>query len=382
MENPDQRTFRMTTYLERYAKAIAERKGNLTLADVGDDDQHIRILRTRAAVDQPTVDDYQAAYSAKGGDPLPPVHVWQVGERLLLTAGEHRILAAQAAGIKTLPAKFFKGTDLQALEDGIADNARHGRRRTPEDNRVAIEKLMAFPEYETIGDRELARLLGCSPTTIGKYRPKKPEVVTGRDGREYNTTNLRSETKKAAAEKPKRKAVAKSDEPPLCAACFKRDAVDGIRCQECIDAGVEPDEPEGLADYQLDNLAYELWQEGDDSKLLDLSPSDRSTVLGEAVNSLGEYISWNCDRIPEPWMSASQRKHIDDLTAKLRKALQALKRPHVCPKCDGAATGCGHCEGTGLVTKVARDSLVEAKKATTKKAAATKKGTMKKGAPQ
>lgn len=97
-------------------------------------------------------------------------------------------------------------------------NATHGVRRTNEDKRRAVMKLLNDPEWsESMPDREIARICGVDNAFVGKLRPKPAPSVDGqqiertrtveRNGTKYqqNTSNIGRNPAAAPAEAPREK---------------------------------------------------------------------------------------------------------------------------------------------------------------------------------
>jgi len=142
--------------------------------------------KTRCKRDPATIERYAAIL-----DDLPPIEVYQVGTRLLVTDGAHRVAAAQECGRTTLPALLLTGrTEHEAWLAAITANQEHGLPLKAADRRKILSLLLDDPRLRKRSDRWLADLIGCSPTTVGDLRrereqigaiPTEPERTT-RDG--------------------------------------------------------------------------------------------------------------------------------------------------------------------------------------------------------
>ena len=87
----------------------------------------------RAVLDEATIVEYAGAMAA--GDIFPPVVAYHDGETYWLADGFHRVNAGLRAGV----------------------NATHGLRRTNDDKRRAVTRLLSDPEWSQWSDREIAR---------------------------------------------------------------------------------------------------------------------------------------------------------------------------------------------------------------------------------
>lgn len=95
-----------------------------------------------------------------------------------------------AEGARTIEVRVFRGTEAQAKEYAIRSNL--GNRALPltrGDRFKAIGMLLALPEWENRSAREIARVLGVSPTTVGKAKEElgkvAESVIVERHGKKY-----------------------------------------------------------------------------------------------------------------------------------------------------------------------------------------------------
>jgi hypothetical protein len=105
-------------------------------------------------IDFALVVDYQEHIAR--GDQFPPVQVMR-GDANWLIDGWHRVEAASRNGVKTIRCLVHKGDHRAAVLASAAVNADHGRRRTRDDKRRAVLKLLEDPEWSRWADREIAR---------------------------------------------------------------------------------------------------------------------------------------------------------------------------------------------------------------------------------
>jgi len=61
-------------------------------------------LQCRAALDQPTIDEYEQRM--KAGDKFPPLVVFEIDKHYFLADGWHRYPAAQKAGLRLFPVEI------------------------------------------------------------------------------------------------------------------------------------------------------------------------------------------------------------------------------------------------------------------------------------
>lgn len=154
--------------------------------------EHIELNRIRrdgdtqcraGGTDAKTVQNY--AERMRAGDQFPSITVYDDGSVYWLADGFHRVEAAVLAGYTTIPAEVRPGTQRDAMIFGAAANAQHGRPLTARDRQKIVIRLLRDEEVKKWSDRAIARHVGCSAVTVGKYRSLvQNEHVTGR-GVEY-----------------------------------------------------------------------------------------------------------------------------------------------------------------------------------------------------
>jgi ParB family chromosome partitioning protein len=100
--------------------------------------------------------------SIKNHGVLQPLVVRQVGERFQLIAGERRLRAAEAAGLRAVPVTVVDFNDQQSFEAALVENIQRA-------DLNPIEKAQGFKEYLAryeITHEQLAARLGLSRPTI------------------------------------------------------------------------------------------------------------------------------------------------------------------------------------------------------------------------
>jgi hypothetical protein len=110
------------------------------------------------------------------GAEFPPVEVVLTDGRYLLVEGYLRFEAAKLANRKTLRCEVRQGDLRMALLRSAAANAQHGLRRSWEDKRRAVGKLLADMEWSKWSDREIARQCSVSHGFVSQVRA---QVLTG-----------------------------------------------------------------------------------------------------------------------------------------------------------------------------------------------------------
>lgn len=109
----------------------------------------------RAVLDETTILEYAGAMAA--GDTFPPVVAFHDGETYWLADGFHRVNAALRAGVTLLAVDVRQGSQRDAVLYSAGVNATHGLRRTNDDKRRAVTRLLRDPEWSQWSDREIGR---------------------------------------------------------------------------------------------------------------------------------------------------------------------------------------------------------------------------------
>lgn len=126
----------------------------------------------RATIHKDWIEEYAADMAT--GAAFPPVVVFFDGSDYWLADGYHRTGAAQALGLETIDADVRQGTQRDAILFSVSANSNHGQRRTNEDKRRAVLRLINDPEWSAWSDREIARRCGVDNKTVGALRPPPP----------------------------------------------------------------------------------------------------------------------------------------------------------------------------------------------------------------
>ncbi len=123
----------------------------------------------RAILNGNWIEEY--AHDMLAGAVFPPVIVFHDGTDYWLADGFHRVGAAEAAGATEIEADVRQGTVRDAILFSVSANAAHGQRRTNEDKRRAVHRLLDDPEWVGWSDSEIARRCGVSHTLVQGLRP-------------------------------------------------------------------------------------------------------------------------------------------------------------------------------------------------------------------
>ena len=133
------------------------------------------------------------------GDQFPPVVVYFDGADHWLADGFHRVAAATQAKSLKISVDIRKGTKRDAVLHSVGANADHGYRRTNEDKRRAVERMLKDKEWSKLSDREIGRHCRVSNVTVSTLRKSicksltdSTERTVTRGGTTYtqNTANI------------------------------------------------------------------------------------------------------------------------------------------------------------------------------------------------
>lgn len=170
----------------------------------------------RAGTDQRTVTEY--AQDMLAGVTFPPVVVFNDGADYWLADGFHRVLAARVANLENVEADVRMGTQRDALLYACGANAEHGMRRTNDDKRRAVTRLLEDDEWSKWSDREIAKKCRVGHSFVSELRSSLSTVDSEPDERTYTTkhgTTATMDTARIGKTRPKPELVEEpeDDEP-------------------------------------------------------------------------------------------------------------------------------------------------------------------------
>ena len=124
----------------------------------------------RASMNLDTITEY--AEDMRAGAKFPPVVVYHDGKVNWLADGFHRVAAAKMAGQVEIEVEIRQGTQRNAILHSVGANGTHGMRRTNEDKRRAVLRLLEDEEWRRLSDREIARRCAVSNQFVSNLRPQ------------------------------------------------------------------------------------------------------------------------------------------------------------------------------------------------------------------
>ena len=137
-------------------------------------------------IDPDVVAEYQERMAA--GDEFPPLQVMRDASGVnWLWDGWHRLEAATRNRVESIDCTVRKGDRRAALLASAGANATHGLRRSAEDKRRAVLKLLTDAEWAKWSDHEIARQCRVSPTFVGEVRRLTVHADSERRPRQFRT---------------------------------------------------------------------------------------------------------------------------------------------------------------------------------------------------
>jgi protein gp37 len=126
------------------------------------------------------------------GDEFPSLQVMHDGVDYWLWDGFHRYHAAKMAELSSVKCVVTTGTLRAAILASVGTNRTHGQRRTRQDVRNAIERLLKDDEWGKRSDRWIAEQVGCDHKTVSGLRESTGEIpqLNDRIGQDGKTRSL------------------------------------------------------------------------------------------------------------------------------------------------------------------------------------------------
>lgn len=144
--------------------------------------------QSRVVIDQPTV--YNYLEHMKEGDEFPKMFAFFDGATYWLVDGFHRYHAYKLLGIKEIEIAYKPGTLEEAQIYSYGVNATHGKPRTHEDKRKAVEGALAHPSLINKSDREIAKICHVSAPFVGSVRNPKVKEQQNKNREKSNAKKV------------------------------------------------------------------------------------------------------------------------------------------------------------------------------------------------
>lgn len=149
-------------------------------------------------LDEATAQDYADCLRRKVK--LPPIVVMRLPDRThVCIDGQHRHAAHRLAKRERIEVLIMEGDRAAATLASASSNISHGKQRSAEHKRAAVEALCKEPFYADKSNRWIASACCVSPTLVGEIRPtvqadssastvqadssEEPKATIGKDGK-------------------------------------------------------------------------------------------------------------------------------------------------------------------------------------------------------
>jgi len=106
------------------------------------------------------------------GDEFPPITVYYDGDNYWVADGHHRGRAARQSDVEKIQVELYRGDKRDAILYSTGANSTHGKRRTDEDRRRALNKLLFDDKWRQWSTSEIARQVDVSKSTVSRRRRK------------------------------------------------------------------------------------------------------------------------------------------------------------------------------------------------------------------
>lgn len=299
--------------------------------------------QSRACLEGDVIADY--AEAIRGGAVFPPVTLFFDGADHWLADGFHRYHAYSRAGLATMPADVRQGSQRDAILYSVGANASHGLRRTNDDKRRAVDRLLRDTEWGAKSDRWIAEKCGVSDPFVGKLRREVQTVSSSpakREGRDGKKRSAKPTTKKKTARKKTTKTTTKivesPPEPERIGAPLRPEEIGaayrlglGQSPEKNIECNAEPYDREDELEKIHATVAgvVERWR--DDSLVLVL---DALSLCADTVRQREDDAWWNTESatiavhklIGEQWDRWPADESMRSLEGELRIWLERIKR--------------------------------------------------------
>jgi len=157
-------------------------------------------IQLREATTTSVIQEY-----AENWENLPPIDVFKDGNKYYLADGFHRFAAGNSLRKLRIEATVHHGTKRDAILFACGANSGHGLRRTNEDKRRAVERILADEEWSTWSDNRIAKKAGVSHPFVAEIRRQVVTVTTSNAENPAKTeeTRIGVDGKSYPATKPK-----------------------------------------------------------------------------------------------------------------------------------------------------------------------------------
>ena len=101
---------------------------------------------------------------------LPPIECYFDGRFYWLFKGHHIFESSLRSKLLSVDAILHNGSLEEARWESYKSIYYHDQSKTGKDRRLVIERVLRHPNSSRLSDHQIARHVGCSHTTIGRWR--------------------------------------------------------------------------------------------------------------------------------------------------------------------------------------------------------------------
>lgn len=290
----------------------------------------------RAALDQAVYFDYRDKWLS--GVQFDPVDVFHDGSTYWLADGFHRFYGAREAKRSSIPCRVHNGTQRDAILFACGANAAHGLRRTNEDKRIAVCKLLNDEVWVTWSDNAVAEKCHVTQPFVREVRAQLITVISSPAAKTANEPRIGKDGKKR---KPRRKPMKQPTQAQVSA------AVDIAVPREPGDDELEPQHTEQHDHFKFavpEGLREAFAEVGEFNRLRKLCADLKAGAKNICESKAGGWLRGHFQELEE---------HCDQIKRILR-----FSAPHTeCAKCKRKPDKkCPACKGTGWVTEAMMSS--------------------------
>jgi hypothetical protein len=159
-------------------------------------------VQPRKRLSEEVIADYIDVYK-KDPSAMPLMRAYDVGRRVVLTRGFHRMTALRRTKIGEVMIERYKGTMDEARMDAMEDNRQHGLRYSRDDKVVIVNRLINDPKYAGTSIAQLSKMTGFSRQFVSgitraaehkQEQQQEPEVLDEDDFHDSGEEELTEES--------------------------------------------------------------------------------------------------------------------------------------------------------------------------------------------
>ncbi len=324
--------------------------------------------QTRSGLREEVAKEYCELLKADDEFQFPAVVAFNDGVDLWMSDGFHRLDGYRQACRNLIPCEIRNGTVRDAILFSAGANCEHGIRRSNEDKRAAVQRLLDDSEWIKNSDRWIAETCRVSPPLVASLRKNPPTESSFSSNGEPSENGQEKPKEKRKGKDGKKRTLA---DKKLCSGCERNKRVGKEPekdCKVCAELnkkkGKAPKKPKKII---VPPDAGDAWEPGTEEE----QEADRNTKrAADAIrDDLGyvvpvklrdtfcdPFLPAALDSVREIMSHAKQNQNLYPwlLLGKLTEYLKSVEellghgKPYAVHKaCDGK--GCSECRASGYV---------------------------------